>query len=270
MLKLGPHLEDTGQCCPVFEWCVGHRLSDAPKPPNSPDPREDTLLQAYLEAKVDWKRFHRQFELDDDCEHILVELLESLDREREILSLLWAQVDLVERVVKLDPGTTKNDEGRTVPLDGELYEALAFQRQVWDERYPDCPWIFFRDGQPIGKDFREPWAKEAKAAATRKDRPVATLWDSERERPAKLFHDLRRTGVRNLVRAGVPERVAMLISGHKSRSVFDRYNVVSERDIRDAGRKLTEYLCSKDEHESRDAGSTHIHKAHRDLSKTLN
>ena len=171
-------------------------------------------------------------------------------RKGEILALKWTQVDLAERLVRLNPGETKNDEARLVPLDGELYETLAFQRQLRDERYPDCPWVFFRDGERIKNDFRDAWEKAARTAAMREENPVRSLWDFENDQPARLFHDLRRTGVRNLDRAGVPERVAMLISGHKSRSVFDRYNITDERDIRDAGRKLTEYLRRKDTDES--------------------
>ena len=152
--------------------------------------------------------------------------------------------------MRLDPGTTKNDWVRSVPLYGELLETFSFQRHMRDERYPDCPLFFFRDGKQIGKHFRRLWEKAAMTAATRETDSAASLWDSERQRSAKLFHDLRRTAVRNMVRAGVSEKVAMRISGHKTRSVFDRYNIVNEEDIRDAGRKLNEHLQAKGQRET--------------------
>jgi hypothetical protein len=102
--------------------------------------------------------------------------------------------------------------------------------------------VFFRYGKPIRK-FEAAWGEACKRAGLWD--PNAGKLDADGKphgKPARLFHDLRRTGVRNLVRAGVPERVAMAISGHKTRSVFDRYNIVSEQDLREAGWRLERYI----------------------------
>ncbi len=160
-------------------------------------------------------------------------------RRGEILHLQWPQVDLTRHVVRLNPGETKSGEGRVLPLGSELFTVLSFQKEVRDKRWPDCPWVFNRYGKVI-KDFRGAWEEASKRAATREKSPVPSLWVGDR--PAKLFHDLRRTGARNLVRAGVPERVVMQIGGWKTRSVFDRYNVVSERDLVEAAAKLDRHL----------------------------
>ena len=141
------------------------------------------------------------------------------------------QLDITSRIVRLDPGTTKNDEGRVLPLTGELYELLVMQLQIRNLRYPGCPWLFFREGGQRVKWFRRSWATACKKAGL----------------SGKLFHDLRRSGVRNLVRAGVPEVVAMRISGHRTRAIFDRYNIVNERDLKEATRKLERYISEKEE-----------------------
>ena len=146
-------------------------------------------------------------------------------RLREITGLTWDRVDLGLGIVRLEAGETKNKEARTLSLDLELRAVLKDQ---FTGRHLGCPFVFHRDGQRI-KDFRGSWFTACKKARVK----------------ARLFHDLRRTAVRNMVRAGVPERVAMTISGHKTRTVFDRYNIVNADDLKHAAAKVEAYLASQ-------------------------
>lgn len=145
--------------------------------------------------------------------------------DSEVLPLQWRQVDFEAGEIRLDPGTTKNGEGRTFPMTAELREVLEGQRSITQNLQRRhgmlCPQVFHRAGVPI-KSFRVAFQTACRGAGC----------------PGRVLHDFRRTAVRNLVRAGIPERVAMQMTGHKTRSVFERYNIVSAGDLRDAGKRL--------------------------------
>ena len=146
-------------------------------------------------------------------------------RISEILSLTWGRVDLKEGKVWLDPGETKNEEGRTFYLTRELIEVM---RALHRNRRLDCAHVFHRNGKVI-KGFRKAWISACKKAGLK----------------GKIFHDFRRTAIRDMVRSGISEKVAMTISGHKSRNVFERYNIVNDQDLREAALKFQNYQDRK-------------------------
>lgn len=143
-------------------------------------------------------------------------------RKKEILTLTWDKVDLKERTVSLTPGDTKNKNSRLICLDDELHNLFRNQNM---RRHKGCPFVFHHDGREI-RDIRKTFKTACKKAGIED----------------KLFHDLRRTAVRNLTRSGVQEAVCMRITGHKTRSVFDRYNIVSQDDLMMAVKKQDAYL----------------------------
>jgi len=168
-------------------------------------------------------------------------------RKAEILNLTWDRVDLEQGTVRLDPGETKNEEGRTLYLSEELLNEM---HNLQSKRRLGCPYVFHRDGKAI-QSFRKAWDKaciETGLCEVLKDNvgnPVVVKDKKGNESvvkiPTKILHDFRRTAVRDMVRSGIPERVVMTISGHKTRSVFERYNIVSDQDLREASRKKQAY-----------------------------
>lgn len=141
-------------------------------------------------------------------------------RRTEILGLTWADVDLAGGVVRLTARRSKTKAGRVLPISTPL-------RRVLERRATrrTTTAVFTRDGVTV-----RAWRSALRDACRRAD--VAP----------RLLHDCRRTAARNLIRAGVPERVAMLLTGHKTRAVFDRYNIVNERELLQAGERLVAYL----------------------------
>ena len=159
-------------------------------------------------------------------------------RRNEILYLTWAEVDLPGGVIRLSPHRSKTRTGRVLPISGPLRQVLE-RRRV--RRVGEDPRVFRRDGVPV-----RVW-RSALRDACRKAQV-----------PHRLLHDCRRTAARNLIRAGVPERVAMILTGHKTRSVFDRYNIVNERELFSAGERLVSYLNGQ-----RPSGRTPVTKRRR-------
>lgn len=143
----------------------------------------------------------------------------------EVLPLTVDRVDLQAGVVRLDPGTTKNNEGRSFHLTAELRNVLQerlISIEALKEKGTICPYVFHRpDGARI-KDFRRTWVHACEAAG----------------HPGKLFHDFRRSAVRTLERSGVPRSTAMAMVGHKTESIYRRYAIVDEQMHREAAAKL--------------------------------
>jgi integrase len=151
----------------------------------------------------------------------------------ELRKLRWDQVDFDAGKITLEREQTKAKEGRVLPFYGDVREWLERQREYCHGTrvfcYRKCEaektWRGTKPVEhPFGKNM-EGWHEACEAAGL----------------PGLLFHDLRRSAVRNMVRAGIPESVARKISGHKTQSVFQRYNIVADSDLDDAAEKMNAF-----------------------------
>jgi len=149
----------------------------------------------------------------------------------EILPLQWSQVDRKNGVIRLEVGTTKNKRGRTfkyVHLTelNDVIDAQHTEHEALKKANRICPFVFQRKGKPV-KSWRKAWNAACKLAGC----------------PGRKPHDFRRTAVRNLTRAGVTDTIAMAVTGHRTRAVFDRYDITSEADLDDAAAKLQSFVA---------------------------
>src|SRR5262249_54667479 len=165
-------------------------------------------------------------------------------RKSEVTTLEWSAVDRDNARITLRREHSKNGEPRVLPLVGELGAIIARRRQ--EGAYPTRTGeaalavnVFHRHGAPI-RDFRGAWEAACIAAGFSKPRlgrdgrPTFDRQGQPVLRATLIFHDLRRSAVRNLVAVGGDQAVAMRVTGHQTISVFQRYRIVSEDDVRAA------------------------------------
>jgi integrase len=184
-------------------------------------------------------------ELPDDTEPIAEAGYVTGARKDELLSRKWHHVDFDAGWLRFEPGETKNNQGRNFPLIPRLRAVLERQHKRKQEierrtgRIIDA--VFFRDnGEPI-KDFRGAWEGACVRAGFGR-------WKDPENRSGysgTLFHDLRRSAVRNLVRAGIPQVVAQQLTGHLTASIFKRYAIVDESMLQEAGEKLSDFYFAE-------------------------
>jgi integrase len=170
---------------------------------------------------------HEQFErvvdhLPDDLKDYVRFAYYTGWRKGEVAQLAWRHIE--GDVVRLPPEISKNKDGRVLVLVDELAEIITRKRAT---RRDLMPLVFYRStGRPV-RSFYRSWKTACRQAGVPLER---------------LFHDFRRTAVRNMTRAGVSEKIAMDIAGHKTRAIFDRYNIVNEEDIREGIIKAQAHL----------------------------
>ena len=181
--------------------------------------QEDNARQGFTEQDQYEKLLE---ELPANLKALLVCGYHTGARKNELRRMRWPQVDLDGGAIRLPASQTKTKKPRTLPIYGDMRRWLEHQRATCPA---DCVWVFHGARNHPVDNHLNGWPEACERAG----------------QPGLLFHDLRRSAVRNMKRAGIQDKVAMEISGHRTRSVFDRYNIIDEADLRDAGKRLEDY-----------------------------
>lgn len=172
---------------------------------------------------VEWPDYFRLLEaLDPNLRLLLMVGYHTGARQSELLRAEIRQVDLVGRKITLRSGETKNDEGRALPIYGDMVEALEKHLANTKARFPECKYVFHRNGKKI-VDFRTSWQASTKAVGL----------------GGLLFHDLRRSAARNMRKAGIHIHTIMKICGWKTDGMFRRYDIIDDADVQEASLKMT-------------------------------
>lgn len=201
--------------------------------PNIQSLHEDNVRKGFFEH---WEYIKLMEHASEHIKPLLIFLYHTGWRLNEALKLTWDMVDVDNGVITLPPGSTKNRKGRHYYMPDNVREMV---RNLWSKYVEEIrmgttvPNFVFtnRQGTDRMKDVRGAWKNSCKRAGLE----------------GKLIHDFRRTAARNYVRAGVHQRVAQELLGHQTPSIFSRYNIVSDEDMKKAAVKVTEYLNNQGE-----------------------
>ena len=206
--------------------------------------KEDNVRKGFLEIEAHLRLLKQCREVGPWMEGIYLTGYTFGFRSEEVLTIRVGQADMVNRCIRLDD--TKNDDSRLAYMTAELYDTLL---PLFADKAADA-FLFTREDGTRVLDLRKSWwlacanadlgkmfCRDCDAVCTSASRCAECDSDNVGY-DGLLFHDLRRTAIRNMVRRGVPEKWAMAISGHRTRAVFDRYDIINEDDLMDAARRM--------------------------------
>ena len=172
--------------------------------------------------------FFTREEVEALCTHLPAHLADrvrflffSAWRVGEVRTLQWRDYDRTEGTLRLRAEHSKNKHARVLPVEGEI--AAVMERRLKARRL-DCPYIFHRKGRPVG-DFRKLWRGACEKVGLN----------------GRIVHDLRRSGVRHLIGAGVDPHTVMAFSGHRTPSMLRRYHIINVDDLRIAAKRASDY-----------------------------